>query len=585
LLQLIFNDYKNMNNGKLIILNIIILLFNLITKTTAQNGFTVARYDILISEIMADPTPAIGLPEVEYVELFNRTENQQELVGWKLQIGNTEKSLPTIRLDSGGYAVIIASKHLDAFSPFCDNIVTLSSLSLTDGGQTLTLTDALGNVIDRVAYRSSWHSAPIKRDGGWSLELKDATLPCLGSRNWDSSSDPSGGTPGRANSIRCQMEDNEPPAIERATLIDSQTLRIWFSEPLWFSANPTPALASISPFIEIQSIHEVSPTFNALDIQLAQPPDFGTHYTITFLEALYDCAGNDLPPGNFLFFGREQPPLPGDIVINEVLSHPPQGTDADFIEIYNCSHKIIDLRDVKIGSGGTSLPDKAVVAVSGGMQLFPYEFYVLCKNRTLTMEQYACPYPNALYQCDSLPAYANTQGVVWLTNRSLERLDRLSYDEDMHYGAIGSTEGVSLERLRADAPTQEAANWHSAASSVGYATPGYRNSQAESTRPTDSIALTPDIISPDNDGFDDFAEIFLTFADHDNRLTVTIYDTQGHAVCHLVNNELCGQTAHYRWDGINDHGNRVPRGQYLALFRWWNANGKQRSFRKVVSVW
>ena len=576
---------KIMNTSKLTTTLVILLYFSLLSTLCAQNGVQVPRYGILFSEIMADPSPSILLPEAEYLELYNRTETRQELTGWTLKIGNTVKNLPDFVIDSGGYVIIIAQKYESLFTELCDHIVTLSSLSLTDGGQSLTLSDEAGNVIDHVSYRSTWHTASIKREGGWSLELKDAALPCLGRANWDSSTDDSGGTPGRENAIRCTLQDFDPPEIERVTLTDSQTLRIWFSEPLFSETAPATTLFEIRPPISINSITEVPPAFNALDLHLANTPNIGTLYTVTVRNSLCDCAGNLLSSGTFTRFGYAQPPNENDLIINEILSHPKDGSDADFIEIYNRSSKIIDLRDVKIGSGGSNLPDKAVVAVSGGRQLFPQQYCALCKDKSLTMTHYNCPYPHNLQACDSLPSYANAQGVVWLTNRSLERIDRLSYSDEMHYSSLLSTEGVSLERLRADVPTQELANWHSAASSAGYATPGYQNSQAEQERPTDSLAIVPDIISPDNDGYNDFSEIFLTFAQHDNRLTITICDAYGHPICHLVNNELCGVTAQYRWEGTDDYGRRVPRGQYLVLLQWWNSSGTKRSQRKVIGVW
>lgn len=574
-----------MNSTKLIILLSISLSFTILEIASAQSSSTIGRYDIIFSEIMADPTPAIGLPEVEFVELHNRTGTRQEMSGWKLKIGNTEKALPSFAIDSGGYIVIIAQKFQQDFVNICPNLILLSSLSLTDGGQTLILYDANGEIIDRVSYKPSWHTDVIKRNGGWSLELKDPSFPCLGRVNWDSSIDPSGGTPGRPNANSCPLADNDVPILERLSLVDSLTLRLWFSEPLLFEDTPAPSLFDIQPSIGISFISEVPPSFNAVDLHLARPPTPGTYYTVTINGILPDCAGNTASVGCFLRFGRTQSPLQQDLVINEVLSHPFDGSDAEFIEIYNRSNKIIDLKEVKIGAGGISLPEKAVVSVSGGMQLFPGCYCALCKEKTSTLKQYYCPDPTALIQCDSLPTYANTQGIVWLTNHFLGAIDRLAYNDEMHYSSLTSTEGVSLERLRADAPTQDISNWHSAATSVGYATPGYRNSQAENAAPSDSIDLQPDIFSPDNDGIDDFTEITIAFTDHDNRLTITICDAQGHPVCHLANNDLCGLTARYRWDGVDDQRNKLPRGQYLVIIRWWNSNGRSRTQRKVVGLW
>jgi hypothetical protein len=40
--------------------------------------------DIVFTEIFADPSPRVELPETEYLELFNRSNNTYNLSGWKL---------------------------------------------------------------------------------------------------------------------------------------------------------------------------------------------------------------------------------------------------------------------------------------------------------------------------------------------------------------------------------------------------------------------------------------------------------------------------------------------------------------------
>ncbi|MEY3148152.1 MAG: hypothetical protein RL688_1371, partial [Actinomycetota bacterium] len=55
--------------------------------------------------------------------------------------------------------------------------------------------------------------------------------------------------------------------------------------------------------------------------------------------------------------------------------------------------------------------------------------------------------------------------------------DRVAYLNDWHFKLISDEEGVSLERIDHNAVSQDASNWHSAASSVNYGTPTYKNSQ------------------------------------------------------------------------------------------------------------
>lgn len=543
-----------------------------------------SRYDILISEIMAKPTPVVGLPAVEYIELHNRLHHPILLQNWQLKLGNTVKNLPDITLDSCGFVVIIAQKYLEDFAPFCDNIVTLSSLSVTDGGQSLTLYNQNGEVVHYVNYKQSWHTESIKQDGGWSLEMIDEQWPCANGWNWDSSTDPSGGTPGRANSIRNTLYDNVLVSILGGTVRDSSTLRVHFTKTI-SATEFSPTFFHTEPPLNILNITEVPPDFTSLDIRFAETFQTGTIYTLGFEGELFDCGGNRHHLTESLPFGLTVHPEYNELVINEILTNPYDGEKSDYVEIFNRSSHIIDMKDVIIGYGGDTLPQKTVNACSKGFQLYPNKYIVLCKQRSLTLQQYICKDEKCLIECDSLPDFAISNGIIHLTDRSLRSIDRFEYSEEMHYPKLLSTKGVSLERLYVDRATQDENNWRSAAESAGYGTPGYRNSQIGCAESNAEFAVIPEVFSPDNDGFEDFTEVLCQFSDEENRVSITFYNNRGYPVKQLANNVLCGTEAHFRWDGIDDKGQPAPAGIYVVQLECWNLRtAKSVRKRKVVSI-
>jgi hypothetical protein len=542
------------------------------------------RYDILITEIMAKPAPEVGLPPVEYLELHSRLPYPVTLQNWRLTLGNTNKSLPNITLDSCGYAVLIAQKWLEDFASVCDNIYILSSLAITDGGQALTLYNQNGEVIHYVSFKPEWHTEKIKQEGGWSLEIIDEGWPCAGGWNWNSSVDPLGGTPGRPNSIRNSLYDNTEPHITGVTLRDSVTLRVHFSKTLAQDTKNPMEFFRAEPYLKVLTVNEVQPDFASWDIRFSEAVEPSTVYRLLAAGEVSDCGGTRWEISEAVPFGRASPPEHNDLVINEILTNALGDENADYLEIYNRSSKIIDLKDVKVGYGGDTLPQKAVFALSKGFQMPPGTYLALCKRRNLTMEQYVCRDEKALADCDSLPDFATTKGIIYLTDRSLRTIDRLAYTEEMHYSKLLTVKGVSLERLYPDMPTQDENNWRSAAESAGFGTPGYRNSQAGNALESSGFEIIPDVFSPDNDGFDDYTEVVCTFPDEENRVNIVLYNNRGHPVKRLANNILCGSEARFRWDGTDDNNQPAPAGMYAVQIECWNLRTQKTLRKRLVAA-
>ena len=93
-------------------------------------------------------------------------------------------------------------------------------------------------------------------------------------------------------------------------------------------------------------------------------------------------------------------------------------------------------------------------------------------------------------------------------NEINQTIDQFTYQEDFHFSLLKNREGVSLEKISPSLISDQKESWHSASSEVGYATPGYRNSQfLEITNQNELITIEPAVFTPNQDGNMDFTTI------------------------------------------------------------------------------
>jgi hypothetical protein len=183
----------------------------------------------------------------------------------------------------------------------------------------------------------------------------------------------------------------------------------------------------------------------------------------------------------------------------------------------------------------------------------------------------------------SLPSYPDEEGDVILLNGQGAVVDEVKYKDDWHFKLIDNAEGVSLERIDPAGKSQDAANWHSAASTAGYGTPGYQNSQYRQTQPIDAIIeILPKIFSPDNDGRDDMVTIQYKLSEPGYVANITIFDAQGRPIRYLVKNGTLGLNGYWNWDGLDEKGSKLPIGAYIIYTEIFNLQTKKQHFKNAV---
>ena len=265
---------------------------NELDSATVSFVFTKAalanRMDVIFTEILADPSPAVALPAEEFVEIFNRSENEVDLGGWKVQDENSVMVLDHLSLLPGEY--LILSKSAESFNTYGKAVGSPDFPSLTNSGDMLVLHDAYGTTIDSIFFNDSWYRDKEKKNGGWSLEIIDTENLCSGTDNWIASEDPSGGTPGRQNSVFANKPDLTGPSLIAVIPVSTNEVRLTFNERLEESL-PANTSFTVDPFIAVDEVHFQDASLTDIIVTLAADLRPDERYTIT-ADAIRDCAGN-----------------------------------------------------------------------------------------------------------------------------------------------------------------------------------------------------------------------------------------------------------------------------------------------------
>ena len=205
-----------------------------------------------------------------------------------------------------------------------------------------------------------------------------------------------------------------------------------------------------------------------------------THHTGWHFRQLRIYPGSETDP----IGGEGTPPRPEPVptptptprlLLSEVMPHPKAGCP-EYIELYNASDSPCELGDYALAAGRdgssykiTPLPPYSIPAGS---------YIVVTKDP----DALAAAYPDApreTFVKASLPRLLNQSGLIGLLlgDDGLV-VDLLHYDSGLLPKGMKSKAGIALERKDYQV-IEEAGNWHAAARSAGFATPGQKNSSAE----------------------------------------------------------------------------------------------------------
>jgi hypothetical protein len=544
----------------------------------------VERYSVVINEILADPSPVVGLPNTEYIELRNNSKQRVNLFKWKIDNGSTSSTISIQYILEPDSLVVLCSKTQAVFFNNPNRTIGLTSFpTLNNDGDIISLSAADGKTIHGVEYDNKWYNNSIKSAGGWSLEMIDPYKPC-DKNNWGGSIHFSGGTPGKENSIFKKQTASEKIEALQCIALNANLISLQLNQ-----GADSSSLGNVNNFeLGIENIHPewakaIPPLFNKTELYFKNALSPKTIYSLKATSILR-CL-DKISDTILIKTGLSKPAEEQDLAINELLFDPPPN-GADYVELVNISNSIINAKEIylsnknEIGTLGTpyqcSLSD---------YNIFPGEYLTVTTDAQFIMKNWPKSNQATLKEIKTLPSFPDDNGHVVLMNKQGKIIDEFKYSDDFHFPLLREKSGVSLEKTNPQVPSNFSINWHSAAASSGYGTPTHLNSQFINNDTSKfSILISPENFSPNNDGIADIISIQYKFPTPENLVSIYAFDFNGSMVKKIIDNQLCGTSGMYFWDGLDQNRRKVRPGFYIIFTEAIDLSGNRKVIKKMIGV-
>lgn len=176
------------------------------------------------------------------------------------------------------------------------------------------------------------------------------------------------------------------------------------------------------------------------------------------------------------------------------------------------------------------------------------------------------------------------EGNIAIVNKQGKLIDKMPYTEKMHDPFISDPSGVSLERIQFTMSSADPTNWHSASSTSGYGTPTLENSQHN--KPliyAAAFQTTSKIISPNNDGMDDYLTITYQLNQPGYMCSVFLFGLNGNLISKIADNQLLGTKGSIVWNGLHRE-QMLPSGQYIIYIETFHLNAKTIKEKILIGI-
>ena len=322
------------------------------TEFFLLQGITPTKGQLIINEIYPAPSSSAILPNVEFIELYNPSEEILSLNQVLFSDASSQVNLPQFNLLPKSYVLLTNNGDEGLLAPFGDAIGVQNFPTLNNSGDLLTITNSVGEKLDVVDYDDSWYGE--ESQSGLSLERISTETNCIGRSNWGPSMDPRGGSPAEINSIFFDGEIDAELLLDHVEVVGNKSVEITFNLPV--ISTDLIDLINVTPSLTIDQIVPKNErlTFELVFVEDIQESQFYTLSVNPGAEACNGSVNTNSFTGDFAIPSVIES---GDLIISEILYDPFSG-GKEFIEIYNQSEKIVSVEGLNFlltrGDGSTS---------------------------------------------------------------------------------------------------------------------------------------------------------------------------------------------------------------------------------------
>lgn len=421
---------------------------------------------VVITEIMYNP-PESGTDTYEYVEIFNTGNAAVNLLGYSFD-GFTYEFTSEFNLGVGEYA-LFAVDSIAFEAAFGVTAFQFVSGGLSNGGETIALFDANGNVVDEVDYDDSFPWDASADGSGASLVLCDVSADNNDGANWDAASTGSGvlsegvemfANPGAASScpdgavVRFLETEYEFGEADGTVTISveisgaaSSTLSVdveadMMASTVDFGSDVSVASTTLN-FNTGEVVDTMDFTFSIIDDSDVESLET---LVLNLTNASMDVSINTLQGSTIVAITDNDATIP-DIVINEIMYNPP-GDDSmfEYLELYNNGTAAVNVAGFYFTEG--------IEDTLHDVTIMPGGFLVLAVDSVA----YADNYGGTAYQWTS-GALGNGGEDIELRDAMGNVVDFVDYDDAAPWDEAADGSGSSLVLCDPSSDNSLAESW------------------------------------------------------------------------------------------------------------------------------